>query len=225
MADYRPLLKTVGISLIIVGIVDIGVMIYCIAHGTGYSSSFNIFAVVAGILLVRGSLKTAHIVAWFSAFLLAGLIGMLLLAPFMMPLDLILAYFRFYPRSFGGSIILGISLLIYLQWIYRRLTDSTISTAMEEAKIDYLSFRRKTSTGFISGSVLALILYVSVSLLFRGETADQAKARAQLMTEAGYKFFVTSIRRSSSGGKIRVQSRVVAYNSNEIKQVEVNWEE
>ncbi len=225
MADYRSLLKTVGVSLIVIGILDIGVMIYSITHGIGYFSSFNIFAVVAGILLYRGSLKTARVVAWFSAFMLASSIGILLFAPFMVPHDLILAYLNLYPLSFWGRIILGICFLIFLRWIYRSLTNPTTLGAMEDAKIDHLSFWRKPSTGFIVGGLLSIIMVVSLSLLLRGEMVDQAKARAQFKTGAGYKFVVTSLRASSSGGKTRVRSRLIAYNSNEIKQVEVDWEE
>ena len=45
--------------LVVVGLLDIGVLIYCIANGISYSSSQNIFAVIAGLFLLRGSLVAA----------------------------------------------------------------------------------------------------------------------------------------------------------------------
>ena len=42
--------------LISVGVIDIAVMIYCIINAMHYSSSFNVFSVTLGILLVRGNL-------------------------------------------------------------------------------------------------------------------------------------------------------------------------
>ena len=60
--------RTAGMALLIVGIIDIGIMIYCIANEIHYSSSFNIFAVIAGILLIRGGVKSARIIRWFSIF-------------------------------------------------------------------------------------------------------------------------------------------------------------
>jgi hypothetical protein len=60
--QHIPILKCVGGVLLIVGLVDIAVMIYCIANRISYSSSFNIFAVVAGIFLLRGNLRAASLV-------------------------------------------------------------------------------------------------------------------------------------------------------------------
>jgi hypothetical protein len=56
---YRGILKCVGGVLIVIGLIDIAVMIYCIVNRISYSSSFNIFAVIAGILSMRGGLKAA----------------------------------------------------------------------------------------------------------------------------------------------------------------------
>jgi hypothetical protein len=75
---YQKILRNVGWALLWLGVVDVGVMIYCIANNIGYSSSFNIFAIIAGVFLIRGSLKAARLVAWFSAFLLSAFAGIAL---------------------------------------------------------------------------------------------------------------------------------------------------
>ena len=68
METYRKNLKQIGSVLIVLGLLDICWMIYCISHKISYASSFNFFAVIAGIFLYRGNAKTAAIAAWFSAF-------------------------------------------------------------------------------------------------------------------------------------------------------------
>src|SRR2546425_9956416 len=89
MNSYRPVLRRIGIVLVVIGVIDIGFMIYCIMTGRSYSSSLNIFAVIAGIFLIKGNLKAAKIVTWFSAFLITGLFGVLLvLFPLTQPFDL-----------------------------------------------------------------------------------------------------------------------------------------
>jgi hypothetical protein len=107
MDDYRPSLRIVGIVLIVVGFLDIGWMIYCITNGMSYHSSFNIFAVIAGILLIRGGLRTASVVAFFSALMLSSFIGMLLVFPLIEPFDLMLDSLRIYPASFCGYLLLA----------------------------------------------------------------------------------------------------------------------
>ena len=89
MENANPF-RTPGVILLVVGLLDIGIMIYCIVNKLAYSSSLNIFAVIAGILLIRGSVKTARNTRWFIAFLLTGLFGFLLLYPLITPFDLLL---------------------------------------------------------------------------------------------------------------------------------------
>jgi hypothetical protein len=62
---HQAILRRVGGVLVAVGLVDIAWMIYCIVHGISYRSSLNLFAVIAGVLLLRGSLRTAANVRWF----------------------------------------------------------------------------------------------------------------------------------------------------------------
>jgi len=191
-ANYYSLLKAVGVYFIVIGFLDIVVVIYGITHGLVYTCIiFGIFA-VAGILLLRGSLKTAHVVAWLSALVLAFSIGVFLLAPFIIPLDQIIAYRNRYWHFFWGSIVLWIRLMIFLRQIYWRLTDGTIFSAMEDAKIDYRSFWRKPSTGFIAGILLSVMLFVFLGLVLGGVPPDQAKARELIKRVTSYKLFVTS---------------------------------
>lgn len=74
-------LRRAGVALVLVGLADLAGGAIVVAHGAGYATSLGPFAVAAGILLRRGSVKTAGIVGTYGA-LLAGLpLGFLLGLP------------------------------------------------------------------------------------------------------------------------------------------------
>jgi hypothetical protein len=184
MDDYRSSLKVVGIILIIVGFLDIGWMIWCITHGQGYSSSFNIFAVIAGILLMRGSLRTANVVASFSAFFLSGLLGVVVIIPFLVPFDLVLAYLRVYPLYVMLGLFFFACTLVLLGWIYRRLTTPPILAAIAEEHPQCTKFWRRPSTGFLSG--IPGGHYLSCHVLFHGARCE-SRARDCRGQEEGWR--------------------------------------
>ena len=89
--ETHLILTRVGLVLISVGVIDIAVMIYCIINAMHYSSSFNIFSVALGILLVRGNLWAASVVRFFGALFLASSIALIAFLPFVQPISLTLA--------------------------------------------------------------------------------------------------------------------------------------
>jgi hypothetical protein len=225
MNDYRQSLRIVGIVLIVAGCLDIGWMIYCIANGESYSSSFNIFAVVAGILLIRGGLRTARVVAFLSAFMLSSFIGLFLIFPLIMPLDLMITYLRVYPASFGGCSLFAICVLVLLVWIYRRLTAPMVTAAFAEKYPLKTSFRWRPRNGFLIGALLVIVIVVALGFTLHGASAERACAEAKLKVGDGYKFCVSSLNMQSSGGHTHVAAIVTAYNQFEIKKVGVQWDE
>jgi hypothetical protein len=225
MDDYRSSLRVVGISLIVIGVLDIGWMAWCIAHNQGYSSSFNIFAIIAGILLVRGGLRTANIVAFFSAFILSTSVGMLLVSPFLMPFDLMFAYLRVHPVSFSVSLIIGFGVIVLLAWIYRRLTAPVVATVIATQYPRYTSFWRRPRTGFYVGVALVVILATTLGFMMRGATAEHAISIAKQRIGEGYKFHVTSWSMHTSGGRSHYAAVVTAFNQKEIKEIPVEWDE
>ena len=97
-----------GVVLLIIGLLDIAFMGYCVANNMSYSSSFNIFAVIAGIFLIRGSVKTARVIRWFSAFCVTAFLGVLLVTPIITPPGLLLAQLRIDPVTTIGSYLFSI---------------------------------------------------------------------------------------------------------------------
>jgi hypothetical protein len=120
-AEDLSALRRVGKALIVVGLLDIGLMLYCILRGLSYHSSFNIFAVIAGIFLVRGSLRAAGIVLWFAAFMLTALGCLVVAWPVIVPPGLALAELRLYTPWFAGSLVLGVAAVGFLYWVTRQL--------------------------------------------------------------------------------------------------------
>jgi len=140
MKDYRSILRRCGWIIIIAGALDIGIMFWCIVNQTSYASSFNIFAVIAGIFLLRGNLRAARLISFFMSFFIAGFFGILVLMPFLLPLDLVITYFKLEPTSFLLMSGLWVLVMVLLVWSYRELTCPPVRAAMDKTQVDYRSF-------------------------------------------------------------------------------------
>lgn len=216
-----PILKKVGKVLIAVGLVDIGVMIYCIANGISYSSSLNIFAVIAGIFLMRGSLRAVAIVTWFATFLLSGFICVTMLWPFFQPIDLTFLQLKLNPASFLTSLAIGILLLGLLYWVVRELRQESVLDARMRSGAKISSPRIPA----VAGVVLVVALLITLKLFLNGDTAQRVKQMAAKELGPGFKYNVNSINiMQNSQGKF-VSATVTAYNEKEIRVIPVKWEE
>lgn len=225
MNEHEAILKKVGKALIVVGLIDIAFMVYSIVNEISYSSSFNIFAVIAGILLYRGGLKTAKVVSFFSAFFLTGMGGLVFVFPLFMPPDLLLTQIKLNPLSSAGYFLFAIFTLLFLAWVLKSLTSPVIYEAMSNKGINPKSFFSRPRSGIICGILLLAILGGTLPPLLKGETAEMAKDEAQKQVGEGYKFSVSTININSNfNGKTHVYAVVTAYNNSEIKKVEVQFE-
>ena len=225
MNDYRSIMKRVGLALIAIGTVDVFYMIYCIVHRIGYSSSFNIFAIIAGIFLYRGNLKSVRIVRWFSAFLSSAFIGMIVLFPFFMPIDLMTTYLKLYPIAFVAYSFIAIALILFLILVYKSLNSEEILAAITQNNLDTKWLWRKPKYGFIFGGCLPILLVIIMTVSLFGETKEKATVEAEKISGPGYKYSVTSWNINSTfGGKTFYRANVTAYNDQEIKNVHVEWE-
>ena len=218
MTDYRSILKRVGLALIAFGLADIGFMIYSVSHGQSYSSSFNIFAVIAGIFLWRGSLGAARLVTWFAAFLLTGFIGAIfLVVPFVLPIDLLIVHAKLNPvfSVVGAFMVLGVFVL--LGWAYKLLRSPPVVDALKE------SGRKAAVPRLAFGAGLALVTFMAVmlSMTLNGDAGIRAVELAREQLGPGYNYTTQSIR--WGGG--HASATVVAYNESEIKYVPVEWSE
>ena len=210
-------LRRVGWLLVVVGALDIGVMIYCITNQISYSSSFNVFALVAGIFLLRGNLEAVRYVTWFSAFMFSGLLLASLFAfPWIQPVDYWLLVARRHPFESAAYALFPIACLWMLFWIYSQLR----LPAVVEARAAVGQTRSAPKSAFVAGAALAIFLAVMLQLNLKGEAAREAKRLAAEQYGSEYSYFVSSIKWSGN----HVSALLTAYNEDETKEVAVEWD-
>jgi hypothetical protein len=128
--ETHLILTRVGLALITIGVIDIAVMIFCIMNDLRYSSSFNIFAVALGILLVRGNLWAASVVRFFGALFVASALALIVVAPFVQPITLTLAEVR--NTSFSG-LLFPLILLAVCFWATYELNREAVLAAFQSS--------------------------------------------------------------------------------------------
>jgi hypothetical protein len=219
---YLPILRRVGLVLIVVGVIDVGLMIYCIVHDIHYSSPYNIFAIIAGIFLLRGSLRGAALISQAAALLLAFFIVGTLLLPVFVPVGLVLAGLRIYPLRVLAdaarmAFFLGLSF-----WVFRQLRREVVLQASVRSKGRIPSLR----VPILIGVALVAILASTTSLSLRSDRAKRAEQIAASQVGDGYNLHVTSIGTTwTSKGGGRSYAVVTAWNDHEIRKISVSWDE
>ncbi len=208
--EYRSSMSRVGAALVVVGLLDIGAMIYCIFRNLSYHSSFNIFAVVAGIFLIRGSLRAAGIVLWFATFMLTGFVCLLAVCPLLVPVELVLAELRLYPEWFASFLILAAASLGFLYSIVRQLREGPVPPVRM-----WGGTARSLNSGVVAGVGLASILAVGVPAMLHGQSATRATNIAASQMGPGYHYFISSMRWSAGANGTEVSAVVMAWNHRE----------
>lgn len=217
--SHVPILTRTGWVLLVVGVLDIGFMVYCIANGIAYSSSLNIFAVVGGAFLLRGSLLAASIIRWFGVFMIAAFASVLVTSPLLQPLSLTLTQLRLSPLAAAQSLLVFTVLLVLLWWLIRELGSQPVLAAQAAAGRNLKSIR----LAYAAGVGLAVVLAVSVNLMHRTESAAKAISLAKGQLGPGYQYHVSSLRYQSSGANSSVSGVVTAWSEMEVKNVPFQW--
>jgi hypothetical protein len=207
--------KKAGVVLLVIGIIDIAVLVYCIANGISYFSSFNIFALIAGILLLQRGVKTARVVRWFSIFLVVAFIGGLLMSLATTPFALLVTEFKVHTLVRLGSSLLGVFVIAVLIWIYKQLSQPTALQLLAQAGFSTGSPR----SAYLAGIVFTAILFVFTVLFLHGDTAKKAEALAKEQLGPDYNYHVVSYSKTGDTN----QANVTAYTATEIKTVQVQW--
>jgi hypothetical protein len=212
--EARKILHRVGLALFAFGLFDIGVMIYCLTNGVGYSSSFNIFAVISGIYLWRGHPWYVKWVTRAAGFYAAAFSTMFLIVPFILPVDLGLLELRLHP----GGVILGafatVGVVVFMIWVYRELRQAPVLAPYTAAGYSPGPFWAAP----LCGTTLAFGIGVSFVFFMHGDE-QRAIALATAKTGPGYHYFVTRI--SSTGNQGAAE--VLAYDDQSIKTLQVEW--
>jgi hypothetical protein len=217
---HTKILQRCGWVLIVVGALDIAYMIWCIANQIAYSSSFNIFALVGGILLVRGGLKAARWVAALSTFMLAACVIGLLLMPFIYPFGYWLAVTR-HGTGMVVGLVIAAALLTLLAWVRQQVMHPEVRQAQLAAGLP----PPRIKVPFALGVALPVLLVSLLRFMFRGDSAHEAIRRAEQQLGGNYHYVVTNMQVSSNMKEKSVFAVVTAYNDTEIKSIQVRWKE
>lgn len=220
-SEHLPILQKTGEALIALGLIDIAAMIYCVATGVSYSSSLNIFAVIAGVFLLRGSLRAVGFVRWFSVFLLAGACGLVLSWPLAQPPSLTLAQVRLNPLATAASIALLVVVMTFLFWVQHQLGQPLVLSALRAAGRKARDMRVAAAVGF---GIVALLVAV-IPFALSGESGTKAKAMAQEQLGTSYQYHVSSLNVSTGSQGKFVRATVTAWNEQEVRIVPVQWKE
>jgi hypothetical protein len=219
--QHTAILKRAGIVLVVVGLIDIAVMIYCIVKQISYSSSFNIFAVIAGIFLMRGSLQAASIVRWFAVFMLSAFVALLFAFPFLQPVSLTLMQLRLDPVASVATVAFMAFVLGLLAWLIRELGSEPIQAARASAGRKQRDMRIPAAAGV----GLVVVIGTFLALLLGGESANRAKSLAEQQAGPGYRYHVSSLNIVTNREGTIVSGEVTAWNDKEIRNIPVRWEE
>jgi len=218
---HLAILKRVGVVLIVVGLIDIAVMVYSVASGVSYSSSFNIFAVVAGIFLLRGSLRAASIIRLFATFLLTIFVLVPLVVLLLQPFDLTVTQMRLEPVTFLTAAVTLVVVIALLLWVVRELGRESVQTAFSNAGLKKRDMRNPAATGIALVVIVVGILFV----MLNGKYRQVAETLAEQQLGPGYQFHLSSISTVSTGTGKSVSAIVTAWNDHEIRKISLHWNE
>lgn len=215
MEEVNNPFRKAGVVLLVIGIIDICAMIYCIANNISYSSSFNIFAVIAGVLLMKGSVKTARVVRWFSAFFVTAFVCMAVLFPATMPTQLLATQVELNPVGMIGLYAFLFIFTGVLAWVYKQLSSASALATLDEAGYN----TGKPKSALRAALIILIFIGTVIAFMFNSESAETAKTLAKEQYGENYKYHLTSLKMSGNHGS----AVVIAYNSEEIKRVKVKW--
>jgi hypothetical protein len=220
--NIRPILRRVGILLIIAGLVDIGLGIYCITNGISYTSYLNVLSIIAGLLLLYGGARLTSIIRWLTLFYLTYLIGSIAILPLFHPLSLILLEFRLHPKSFLIPTVAMIGAIVVLCWVVRQLLKYPVVAARRAAGVGLL---RLSLPAVLAGMILVVVTLVFFIYMLNGDAAEHAKQIAYAQLGSDYNYHVTTMNIEMKNGHKAVSGVVTVWSDTDMRQIPVHWEE
>jgi hypothetical protein len=218
---HTSILRKVGAVLLAIGLIDIAIMVYCIANKVSYSSSFNIFAVIAGIFLFRGSLRAASVVRWFAVFMLAVFSVFLLAWPLLQPMSLTLTQVRLNPGFAAAAALFMLSTLLLLYWVQQQLGQRPILEARAATGKKVRDMRIPVAVGI----AFVILLNVALGLMLRGESGEKAVSIAKEKLGPTYQYHLSSLTIKNTQQGNFYSGVVTAWSDQKIESVSVEWKD
>tara|TARA_B100000959_G_scaffold81475_1_gene86770 strand:+ start:1254 stop:1913 length:660 start_codon:yes stop_codon:yes gene_type:complete len=219
MSQSNNPFQKVGIALLVIGIMDIGYMIYSIFNGFSYTSSFNIFAVVAGIFLIRGNLIAALITRFFVTFFAALVFGIVILYFYLTPIDLIMVQIKLQSTSILSFALILSCVIAILIWMCIQFSTSESIQAFIGGGYKSTVPKLISFSAVAAGTLLMILIGVFFNFFYSSEVITKAVKSAQDQYGNNYQYHVTSFNIENDYGI----ATVIAYNNEAIKVIEVEW--
>ena len=244
----QVVLRRVGTVLILIALVILGRSLHeaIVSRGTLYDINLLVLIAGPGVLLRRGSLSEARVMAGISAFVL-GLAAVLTLSTLTTPLDLTWTYLRLHPlgpvgevpglrlmdgasaqtyhrlHPLGpmGSTIKDAVVIATAAWIYFRLTSRVVLAAQEDAAGRQRPRLRRPLIWLLVGVALGLATIVRSVIDTRSEPYRAARAEFKQQLEPDLRFVVTEAYRWESAGPRGLTASAIVYNDHTYRRVQV----
>jgi hypothetical protein len=214
-------LRRAGWILVVVGVLDIATMVYRIVNRESHVLNLDFFfAVVAGILLIRGSLRTASIVRWVSVFVLSLMAATLVAMPFIQPVNLTLTQIRLGQTMTVLTFDLTLLFLGLLIFLTRELGSQVVLEARAAAGRKRRDMRIPIGIAF----GLMVMVLAAVQSFLDGESAGQAQALAEKQLGPSYRYHLSKLTEISSQEGTTYVGLVTAWNDREVRVLRVQWD-
>ncbi|AVO42756.1 hypothetical protein C6571_16940 [Simplicispira suum] len=205
----------------VAGLLDLAALTYSFVQGLAYVSGLNLFGVVVGVFLMRGSLQAALVVRWLAVWLLAALLATVFVSPFLQPFSLTFAQLRLGMGPEPVAVGLAVLALALLGWLAWQLGREPVRAARSARNLRPWSM----ATPALVGVALVVGVGVVVAVLRSGEAAANARMLAAQRVTPDYKLHVRSVSKSRGANGSLITANVTAWTDSDIKNLPVQWQE
>ncbi len=220
-ATSESILRTAGRVLMALGLADVLVLAYGAVTGASWSSGGGFFAIIAGFLVMRGSLRAASLVRWAGALVASAMVTLVGVWPFVQPIDLTLTLARLNPGTVALALAVAAALLAVLVWLVRQLGRPAVLQARAAAGRPL----RRLAIPIVLGAALTAGLAVIAITFASGALAARAREMAAAQLGSGFRYHVTAMNIRATEQGTSVRGIVTAWNATEVRNVAVRWDE
>lgn len=201
--------------------VGLGFGIWRMAHGQSYDGMFDLFTVLSGALLLRGSLKAAKWVQRILTVLVAGVVVALPGLLFLYPAAYWFALVEHLSLTASVSILGSIIVFGAFIWIARQLNRSEVHAAQVAAGIRPSNW----TAAAVTGVLMTIAIFAAIYPVFHSATSLEAQRRAAQQYGANFDYVVTKLNINYRDGHKDVKAGLTAYNDEGLRPVSVSWQE
>lgn len=217
---YLPIMRRTGTVLMAAGLLDLGLLLLCMANGRSYSSSISFFGVFAGMLLRGGSLRVAVVLRWLATLSLPTAVATGLLL-FVQPLDLTWTQIRLMPFNYFGTVLLAAAQVALPWWMIAQLGREPILAARRADGRKAYDMRKPLAAGLL----LALMMMGFFYLLLLGGRGQRAEQLARQQYGERYRYHANGINILNNGSEMIVNGSVVVWDHDHVGVAPVSWKE